>query len=151
MTFHEFVTVRPRLWSGVLVATLAFMSGAFYWAELAAEEPASDLNEVGRLSPVEVADVQKSLIVQHGFKMDLVAHEPVVNDPVDGCFDEFGNLFVAEMRGYPYSEEVRKQQPLPLGRKNACKIRRLVDADKDGIFESSTIYAEDISWVLSVC
>ena len=151
MIFHATVTARPRFILGVLVVALAFLTGSVYRAQLPAEEPASDLGEIERLPPVEVADVQKSLIVQRGFKMDLVAHEPIVNDPVDGCFDEFGNLFIAEMRGYPYSEEVRKQQPLPLGRKNACKVRRLVDADKDGIFESSTIYAEDISWVLSVC
>ncbi len=99
-----------------------------------------------------MADVQKTFVVQHGFSLDLVAHEPIVNDPVDGCFDEFGNLLIAEMRGYPYSAEVRlPQQPLPLGRKDACKVRRLVDANRDGIFESSTVFAEGLSWVVSVC
>ncbi len=96
--------------------------------------------------------MQKTFAVQHGFTLDLVAHEPIVNDPVDGCFDEHGNLFIAEMRGYPYSAEVRlPQQPLPLGRKDACKVRRLVDADRDGVFESSTVFAEGLSWVVSVC
>ncbi len=117
-----------------------------------AAAPPLDLGEVGRLPPVEVADVQQTFVVQQGFTLDLVAHEPVVNDPVDGCFDEHGNLFIAEMRGYPYSAEVRlPQQPLPLGRKDACQVRRLVDADRDGVFESSTVYAEGLSWVVSVC
>jgi len=136
--------------SGAMMALLLLCGGAFV-LQLTADEPPVDLNEVGRLPAVELADVQKTFAVQHGFKLDLVAHEPIVNDPVDGCFDEFGNLYIAEMRGYPYSEEVRIQQPLPLGRKNACKVRRLVDANADGIFETSTIFAEDMSWVLSVC
>ena len=101
-----------------------------------ADEPPADLGEVGRLPSVEVANVQQTFAVQHSFHLDLVAHEPIVNDPVDGCFDEFGHLYIAEMRGYPYSAEVRlPQQPLPLGRPDACKVRRLVDADHDGVFE----------------
>ena len=150
MTFlRAVVSARPRIVSAVMALVL-LGEGAFL-AQLPADEPPADLQEVGRLPPVEVADVQQTFAVEHGFKLDLVAHEPIVNDPVDGCFDEFGNLYIAEMRGYPYSEEVRKQQPLPLGRKNACKVRRLVDADGDGVFESSTIFAEDMSWVVSVC
>lgn len=120
--------------------------------QIHAADPPPDLEEVGRLPPVEVADVQQTIVVQQGFKLDLVAHEPIVNDPVDGCFDEFGNLYLAEMRGYPYSAEIRlPQQPLPLGRKDVCKVRRLVDANRDGVFESSTIFAEGLSWVVSVC
>ena len=117
-----------------------------------ADPPSGDLGEVGRLAPVEVADVQKTFAVQHGFTLDLVAHEPLVNDPVDGCFDENGNLYIAEMRGYPYSAEPRPpQQPLPIGRKDVCKVRKLVDANRDGIFEASTVFAEGLSWVVSVC
>ena len=36
-----------------------------------------------------------------GFKVELVASEPDVVDPVAMCFDEKGRLFVCEMRGYP--------------------------------------------------
>ena len=137
---------------GCRAASLVVALGVSGLVCVFAEEPLADLGEVGRLPPVEVADVQRTFAVQHGFQLDLVAHEPIVNDPVDGCFDEFGNLYIAEMRGYPYSAEVRlPQQPLPLGRKNACKVRRLVDADHDGVFESSTIFAEGLSWVVSVC
>ena len=144
-------TALPRVPRRFLVVALLVIGCGFAWPLLAAD-PSTDLAEVGRLPPVEVADVQKTFAVQHGFTLDLVAHEPIVNDPVDGCFDEHGNLFIAEMRGYPYSAEPRPpQQPLPLGRKDACQVRRLVDADRDGVFESSTVYAEGLSWVVSVC
>lgn len=134
-----------RLLGGLLLVLLGVRTEA-------ADPPTGDLEEVGRLAPVEVADVQKTFAVQHGFTLDLVAHEPIVNDPVDGCFDEQGNLYIAEMRGYPYSAEPRPpQQPLPIGRKDVCKVRRLVDANRDGIFEASTIFAEGMSWVVSVC
>lgn len=143
VTFGTRATSRSL--GGILLVLLALQIRA-------AEPSAGDLGEVGRLPPVEVADVQKTFEVQQGFKLDLVAHEPLVNDPVDGCFDEHGNLYIAEMRGYPYSAEIRlPQQPLPLGRKDVCQVRRLVDANRDGVFESSTVFASGMSWVVSVC
>ncbi|MBY0459498.1 MAG: hypothetical protein K2V38_19420, partial [Gemmataceae bacterium] len=36
-----------------------------------------------------------------GLKIELVAAEPDIVDPVAMCFDERGRLFVCEMRGYP--------------------------------------------------
>ena len=84
--------------------------------------------------------------------MVLVAHEPQVTSPVDACFDEFGRMYIAEFRGYPYSEEARQpQQPEPIGKKDACRVRRLEDKDGDGQFETSVIFADGLSWVISVC
>ncbi|MCY2962038.1 MAG: CehA/McbA family metallohydrolase, partial [Planctomycetota bacterium] len=37
-----------------------------------------------------------------GFEMQLVAAEPLVYDPVAAAFDEDGNLYVCEMRDYPF-------------------------------------------------
>ena len=104
-----------------------------------------------RLKPVEPQDALKTFVVQKGFSLELAAHEPLVFDPVDGCFDAEGRLYIAEMRGYPYSEEPREMQPKPLGKKNGCRVRRLVDTDGDGIFDQSTVYADQMSWVVSVC
>lgn len=81
-----------RLLGGLLLILLGVRAEA-------ADPPTGNLEEVGRLAPVEVAISED--IGQHGFTLDLVAHEPIVNDPVDGCFDEHGNLYIAEMRGYP--------------------------------------------------
>src|SRR5262249_53479501 len=52
----------------------------------------------GPLSPREELATFK---VPKGFKVELVASEPDVIDPVAFAFDEDGRLFVAEMIGYP--------------------------------------------------
>jgi putative membrane-bound dehydrogenase-like protein len=117
------------------------------------QTPVAPLDVVGtsyRLPAVEPADALRTFQIQPGFELQLVAHEPQVSDPIDACFDASGRLYVAEMHGYPYSEEVREQQPLPLGKKDACMVRRLEDRDGDGVFETSTVYAAGISWVTSV-
>jgi putative membrane-bound dehydrogenase-like protein len=73
-----------------------------------------------------------------GMHMELVASEPLVASPVAAAFDADGNLFVAEMRDYPYKpKEGRK----PLGR-----VRLLQDTDGDGRFDRSTIFADGLLW-----
>ena len=83
----------------------------------------------------------------HGFRMELLAAEPLVTDPVALAYDEDGRAFVAEMNDYPYTDKARHQS----GRENPTdapigRIRRLVDDDGDGRFDRSTIFAGDLSW-----
>ena len=74
-----------------------------------------------------------------GFRMDLVAAEPLVIDPVAMAFDEAGRLFVVEMSDYSEQDKDR------LGR-----IRVLSDEDGDGQFETSTVLVDDLSWPTAV-
>jgi putative membrane-bound dehydrogenase-like protein len=55
------------------------------------------------------------------------------------AFDERGRLYVVEMRGYSEQEKAR------LGR-----VRRLVDDDGDGRFETSQVFADNLSWPTAV-
>ncbi|MCA9023582.1 MAG: c-type cytochrome [Planctomycetaceae bacterium] len=115
-----------------------------------ADEP-SLADELPRLPAVEAAEALSTFTLQHGFTLELVAGEPLVADPIDACFDEWGRMYVAEMHGYPYSAEVRQYQPEPLGKVDAGIIRRLEDTDGDGVFETSVVFADRLSWVTSVC
>ncbi len=67
-----------------------------------------------------------------GFRIELVAAEPQVTDPVAMAFDAQGRLFVVEMLDYPLEEE-------PKGR-----IKLLEDRDGDGRFERSTVFADKL-------
>nr|ART40240.1 K820 [uncultured bacterium] len=132
----------------LMFGLLALVSSAHAQGPVKDEDLAAELK---RLPPVEPEETLKTFTIQHRFRLELAAHEPLVSDPVDACFDARGRLFVAEMHGYPYSEEVRQQQPQPIGKKDACLVRLLEDADGDGVFEKSTVYASGISWATSVC
>jgi putative membrane-bound dehydrogenase-like protein len=73
--------------------------------------------------------------LKQGFHVELVAGDAIVSAPAAMAFDENGRLFVAEMRDYP---ERRDQSP-HLGR-----VRLLEDTDGDGVFDSSTVFADNI-------
>ena len=104
-----------------------------------------------RIPAVEPENALKTFTVQNGFRLELIANEPLVSDPVDACFDEFGRLFVAEMHGYPFSQEPTKLNPKGGGKHNAGIVRLLEDRDGDGRYEHSVKFAGNIAWPTSVC
>src|SRR5689334_10572049 len=65
---------------------------------LQAEETKRGESPKGPRSPREE---QATFRLPKGFRIDLVAAEPDVIDPVAMAFDEEGRIFVAEMPGYP--------------------------------------------------
>ncbi len=68
-----------------------------------------------------------------GFKIELVASEPMVNDPVDMMIDESGKLYVVEMMGVPFNK-------LGVG-----KVVVLSDTNSDGRMDKSVVFADSLS------
>jgi len=104
------------------------------------EKEADYQDELPRIPPVPLADALDTLEVAAGFRLEMVAHEPLVTDPVAMAFDEQGRLFVVEMRGYSERGEQR------LG-----AVRMLTDTDADGTFDNSITYVDQLSWPTAIC
>ncbi len=104
---------------------------------LAGAEPTVSADDLPRLPAPSLAESQAALHVRPGLRVELAASEPNVVDPVAMAFDEFGALYVVEMRDYPLPE--RRDQKMGT-------VRKLVDADGDGVFEKSTVFLKDLSW-----
>lgn len=70
-----------------------------------------------------------------GFRIELVAAEPLLTSPIALAFDERGRLFVIE-------------SPPPTAGENALarlgRVRVLEEADDQGVFRASTIYADAV-------
>jgi len=97
------------------------------------------------------SDLLKTFETAPGFRMELVAAEPLVHDPIVAAFDEDGALYVAEMTDYPYNtnQAVRvawqERRPPSDGRPRGA-IRRLRDTDGDGRFDESVVFADGLLW-----
>ena len=68
--------------------------------------------------------------LEPGFKIELVAAEPLLGDPVDMEIDEYGRLYVVEMFGYP------------LDKSGTGKISILTDKDGDGRMDDAKVFAD---------
>ncbi len=89
-------------------------------------------------SPLSPADAQKAFVLaDSSLKIELAAAEPQVIDPVAIRFDEDGRMWVVEMRDYPLGNPEKGGEPL-------SRIRVLEDKDNDGLFESSTTFADKL-------
>jgi putative membrane-bound dehydrogenase-like protein len=106
-----------------------------------AADPLITEQDLPRVPAVEPKDVLSTFRVKKGFHLELVASEPQIASPVAMAFDERGRLFVVEM--IDYSE--RRDKVPHLGR-----IRLLEDTDGDGVFDKSSIYAENLPWPTGV-
>jgi mono/diheme cytochrome c family protein/glucose/arabinose dehydrogenase len=90
-------------------------------------------------SPVRSAlEEMATFQIEPGFKVQLVASEPLIEDPILIQFDEDGRLWVVEMRGY-MSDIEGSEEDLPIGR-----ISILEDQDGDGEMDKSTIYLDSL-------
>lgn len=81
-------------------------------------------------------NLRGSFQLKRGFRIELVASEPMVTAPVAMAFDENGRLFVVEMRDYSQ----RGGAAVHLGR-----VRMLEGLNEEGVFQNSTIYADNLT------
>ncbi|MBI1760615.1 MAG: c-type cytochrome [Acidobacteria bacterium] len=78
----------------------------------------------------------KTFKLSEASKAELFLSEPKVMSPTEMAWDEFGRLYVAEMLDYP-------EDPPP-GTPARSRIRMLEDKDGDGVYETTTIFAEHV-------
>ncbi len=83
-------------------------------------------------SAVDSEHALSTFEVPPGFKIELIAAEPLISDPVDMEIDEFGNMYVVEMHGYP------------LDVSGNGKIILLKDNNEDGKMDERVVFADNL-------
>ena len=80
------------------------------------------------------------MTVHPGCRVELIASEPVISDPISIAFGADGRLWVVEMRDYPLGESDSGQG----------QIRILEDRNRDGLFDQATVFLDQLSYPNSV-
>ncbi len=97
-------------------------------------------NNPSNTSPYSPEKSMQTISVPDGFRIELVASEPLIRDPVDIAFGTDGKLYVVEMPDYPS----RGMDPPP------SNIILLTDTNNDGVYDTRTVFAEDLPFVNGV-
>ncbi|MBC7826549.1 MAG: c-type cytochrome [Chitinophagaceae bacterium] len=87
----------------------------------------------------------KTMKLEEGFIIKLVADEPLVNSPVAISFDEKGRIWVAEMQSY-MPDTAGTGEDAPTG-----KIVILEDTNKDGRADKRTIFLDSLVLPRAIC
>ena len=101
--------------------------------------------ELPRLPMKDPGEALRAMVARPGFRVELIAAEPMLRSPVAVDFDEDGRLYVAEFPEYNQYAEANSQggggRPGPSAR--GC-LRMLEATDGDGVFDKSTLFAGDV-------
>lgn len=84
---------------------------------------------------------QESLKTMHlpkGYRLELVASEPMIHEPVAMTWDGNGRMYVAEMNTYMQDAEGTGEM------KAVCTVKRLEDTNGDGKMDKSVIFIDKL-------
>jgi putative membrane-bound dehydrogenase-like protein len=121
--------------------------------------------------PLSPADSHATFRVPAGLKVQLVAAEPLIQEPSGVCWDAKGRLFVSELHGYnlegqfdieelnktgKLDMEVRRISAPPEAKKKADAetygtIKLLSDTDGDGVMDKATVFADRLPACYGLC
>lgn len=114
-------------------AVLAAMLGA---TAFAADAPAVDPNPSSEFRSPE--EELKTIKLPPGYRMELVASEPMIKEPVTLAWDGNGRMFVAEMRTYMQDVNGTKENE-----PTSC-VSMLTDANGDGKMDKATVFVDKL-------
>lgn len=95
-------------------------------------------NGEGPSPPKTPEEELASIVAEPGMKVQLVAAEPMVQDPVVITFDEDGRLWVVEMRGFMPDIDGNGE------RERVGRVSVLTDTNNDGMMDSSIVYIDSL-------
>jgi mono/diheme cytochrome c family protein/glucose/arabinose dehydrogenase len=128
--------VTRRLVIAVLVAALPAAVG-FGWQNRAAWPPPVVADTDG--APVLTAEEsQKTIVLPPGYRAELVAKEPLVQDPIAIDFDADGRMWVLEMPAFAMDVTMRDS------RDPICRAVVLEDTDDNGVMDKRTVFTDGL-------
>ena len=124
-----------------VVHSVALLGGLL----LAADTTPAASHPAAVKSPLSADAALKSFVLASpDLKLELVAAEPDVIAPVAIAFGDDLALWVVEMRDYPYGPKPGSNE------KPKSRIKRLLDLNKDGRYESVTVFADELLFATGV-
>jgi mono/diheme cytochrome c family protein/glucose/arabinose dehydrogenase len=99
-----------------------------------------DVQKVSDESPaLSPEQALKTFYLPPGYRLDLVAAEPLVQDPIVMDWDPDGRLWVVEMPGFVPNLSAQEPNLAPIGR-----IAVLEDTNDDGRMDKRTVFADGL-------
>lgn len=140
LTGHRHTTFDIPHVRGVLLRGLTWAANRDNLNALLTEQERRQLTyPEGKIGPVPPEEAASTVESHPEFNHQVVAAEPMIQNPMDVRFGSRGHLWVAEANEYPAKEDE--------SRPGKDRILVLNDRDGDGRMDQKRVFAEDLSLV----
>jgi putative membrane-bound dehydrogenase-like protein len=109
---------------------------------LAAPAAAQDKKFVMEPGPKSPAESLKCIKVRPGFKVELMACEPAVMDPIAFAWGADGKLWAVEMGDYPLGVDAKG--------KHGGRVKFLEKTKPDGLYDKATVFLDNLGYPTGV-
>ena len=132
--------VLARLRTIAILMCLMVTSGLAFQSSPANRPWPPGVQKVSDESPVlSPADALKTFFMPPGYHLELVASEPLVQDPTVIDWDLNGRLWVVEMTGFVKDLQAKEPNLDPIGH-----VAVLEDTNHDGVMDKRTVFADNL-------
>ena len=121
---------RPQVLRKNALQLIEGMRGGRHWVDAQTAPPKSP------------AESMKTIQIEPGLELQLVASEPLVKDPVAITFDEHGRMFVVEYGDYPTGPEGDGE--------SLSRVAYLEDENNDGKADKRHVFADGLTFAHSL-
>ena len=133
---------KQTVFTGAVAIGVSAMA-AWLWAgppggDLAKQKPKYHIKEIPSAQVRTPEEELKTFKLPPGFRIELVAAEPMVEEPIALTFDSDGRIYVVELRAY--MSDINGTGELdPIGR-----VKLLESSKGDGVYDKSTIFLDGL-------
>jgi mono/diheme cytochrome c family protein/glucose/arabinose dehydrogenase len=129
-----------RLRAAALIASVTVITGAANQSSPVNRPWPPGVQKVSNESPVLSPDeAVKTFFMPPGYRVELVAAEPLIHDPTAVDWDLHGRLWVVEMTGFVRDMVTPEPNLDPIG-----NVAVLEDTDNDGRMDKRTVFADKL-------
>ncbi|MEJ7593770.1 MAG: PVC-type heme-binding CxxCH protein [Planctomycetaceae bacterium] len=123
--------LQPPSDTGDLIKSIERQQGGRHWIDQPTEPPKSPDESLACFQ------------IEPGYRIELIAAEPIITDPVAIDFDHLGRMFVVEYTDYPVGPKDSNAPPL-------SQVVLLEDLDSDGRMDKRTVFADHLKFCHSL-
>jgi len=117
---------------------LKILSISFFAAPIAWAEPFDQKLYDAKARTYSPEESMAMIEMQPGYKLELVASEPMVEEPAAMAWDGDGKLYVAELNTYMQDIDGKNQHD-PI-----CRVVLLEDTDDDGVMDKRSVFVDKL-------
>ncbi|WDE98586.1 c-type cytochrome [Lentisphaera profundi] len=119
-----------RLLSTLIISTIT----SFAWSQGANLAPGL----YDKVKPLTPSQSIKTIQVPKGYKIQLVASEPMIKEPVDCVWDANGDMYVIEMSTYMQDADAKGEF------NKSSRVIKLTDVNGDGKMDKSSVFIDNL-------